>query len=132
MKRSLVIKKLESFLSKRIKDIYEARLKQQLNTITYQLFEKTLVIVMDGSVTQVEQFLNENERQELAKQVRDTINNIVSPQIKITIEEVMEVNVIDFLFDTTIDSTHTAAIAKRRQCLIATFELRTKSSLDNC
>jgi uncharacterized protein YbcI len=104
MKRSLVIKKLESFLSKRIKDIYEVQLKQQVSIITYQLFEQTLVIVMDGSITQVEQFLIENERQELAKQVRETIDNIVSPQIRSTIEEVMEVNVIDFLFDTTIDS----------------------------
>lgn len=124
MKRALVIKKLESVLSKRINEIYKAHLKQPLNSISYQLFDKTLVIVIEGSVTQVEQILNENERQQLAKQVRNAIDDIVNPQIKNTIEEIMDVNVIDFLSDTTTNSNHSAAIA--------IFELKTKSSSDNC
>lgn len=123
MKRSLVITKLESVLSTRIKEIYEARLKQPLNSIGYHLFNKTLVIVIEGSVTQVEQFLNENERQQLAQKVRDEIDNLVNSQIKKTIEEIMDVSVIDFLSDTTIDSNYSAAIA--------IFELKTSPSPDN-
>jgi uncharacterized protein YbcI len=114
---------LQSVLSQRIKDIYKARLKQQLNAISYHLFDKTLVIIIEGSVTQVEQLLNTNERQQLAKQMRRAIDNIINPQIKIIIEEVMKVNIIDFMSDTAIDSKRTAAIA--------IFEFKTKFSLNN-
>jgi uncharacterized protein YbcI len=120
MKRSLIIKKLESVLSQKINDFYRKRLKQQLNDIQYYVFEKTIVIVIEGSVTQVERFLNDNDRQELAKQVRLAIDRIVKSQIKGLIEESLDVNVVDFLCDTSIDTNRTGAIV--------IFEFTPKSS----
>jgi uncharacterized protein YbcI len=105
------MKKLESVLSKKIKDIYEARLKHQVTDISYKLFDKTLIILIEGTVTPVEQLLNQSDRRELAKQVRNVIDNIVHTEIKILIEEVINVKIVDFLSDTTINSNRTGAIA---------------------
>lgn len=46
------------------------------------------------------------------------------PQIKNIIEEVLNVNVVDFLSDTTIDNKVIGAIA--------IFEFKPKYTLDNC
>ncbi len=104
-------KKLETILSERIQNLYQKQLQHQIEEITYHFFDNTLIIMMEGTLTQAEQLLNENQHQQLAKQVREVIDKLIQPKIITSIEEVMDVKVVDFLCDTTIDTSRTGAIA---------------------
>ncbi|MBE9167204.1 DUF2294 domain-containing protein [Pleurocapsales cyanobacterium LEGE 06147] len=110
-KISIATEQLEKILSPKIKSIYKKQLEHQLSNISYRLFERTLVVILEGTVTPPEQLLKQSNCQQLAEQVRRAIDRIIQPQIKTTIEEAMNVKVIDFLSDTTIDTNRTAAIA---------------------
>lgn len=110
-RKKLQIKKIESLLSQKIKDIYKEQLEQELNDISYQLFDHTLIITLEGIVTSPEKLLKEHNSPHLAKQVREAIDRVIQPQIQTVIEEVLNVKVIDFLSDTTIDRDLTGAIA---------------------
>ena len=104
-------KKLETILSERIQNLYQKQLQHKIEEITYHFFDNTLIIMMEGTLTQAEQLLNENQHQQLAKQVRKVIDKLIQPKIITSIEEVMDVKVVDFLCDTTIDTSRTGAIA---------------------
>ncbi len=104
-------KQIESLLSQKIKDIYQDRLEHTLDNITYKLFDRTLVITLEGTITSPEKLLKDNDRLDLAKQVREAIDRIIHPQIQSMIEEVLDVKVVDYLSDTTIDNDLTGAIA---------------------
>ena len=86
-------------------------LGHQLDNISYKLFNRTLIVMLEGTITSPEKLLKDNNLLFLAKQVREAIDSVIYPQIKEIIEEVMNVKVIDFLIDTTIDNNLTGAIA---------------------
>ena len=113
-------KKIESIISQKIKDIYQVELEHKLENISYKLFDRTLVITLEGIVTSPEKLLKNNDRLELAKQVRKTVDSVIHPQIQSIIEEVLNVKVIDFLSDTTLENDMAGAIA--------IFEFKSKDS----
>ncbi len=104
-------KQIENLLSQKIQNIYKDQLKHQLDDISLKMFDRTLVVIMEGTITSPEKLLTKNDRLDLAKNVRETIDLFIKPQIKNIIEEVLEVRVIDFLSDTTIENNCTGAIA---------------------
>ncbi|AFZ36471.1 Protein of unknown function DUF2294 [Stanieria cyanosphaera PCC 7437] len=108
--QSINKKALEDILSPKIKSIYKNQLKHQLDNISYYLFERTLIVILEGTVTAPEKILNNHQKICLAKQVRKVIDNAIQPQIRSIIEEAMNVKVIDFLCDTTLESNCTSAI----------------------
>jgi uncharacterized protein YbcI len=110
-KKVIKLKKIESVLSQKIKDIYQEQLEHQLNNISYKLFDRTLIITLEGIITSPEKLLKNENHLYLAKQVREAIDSVIHPQIQKIIEEVLNVKVIDFLSDTTIDHDMTGAIA---------------------
>lgn len=122
-KQNIKLEKIENLLSQRIKNIYQEQLEHNLDKISYQLFDRTLIITIEGIVTSSEKILKENNSYSLAKKVREAIDNVIHPQIKDIIEEVLDVKVIDFLSDTTIEHDFTGAIA--------IFEIKPNHSLDN-
>ena len=109
--RKIKYPKIESILLRKIREIYQDKLDIELDNISYKLFDRTLVITIEGIITSPEKLLQQNDRRDLARQVRKSIDGIIQPQIQKIIEEVLEVKVIDFLSDTTIDNNLTGAIA---------------------
>ncbi|WP_255414094.1 DUF2294 domain-containing protein [Pleurocapsa sp. CCALA 161] len=107
----LKINQIKSILSQKIEDIYQQQLEHKINNISYKLFDNILVIILEGIITSPEKLLKDHDHIYLAKQVRKAVDNIVHPQIKEIIEEVLDVKIIDFLSDTTIKSDLTGAIA---------------------
>ncbi|MCC0178259.1 DUF2294 domain-containing protein [Waterburya agarophytonicola K14] len=103
--------KVEYLLSEEIKNIYRDRLEHQLDNISYKLFDRTLIVILEGAITPPEKLLKNNDRLHLAQQVRRVIDEAINPQIKNIIEEVMNVEVTDFLSDTTIENNISGAIA---------------------
>lgn len=122
-KQVIRIKEIEPLLSRKIKDVYQYQLKHQLDNVSYKLFDRTLIIMLEGTVTSPEKLLQEHDFVYLAQQVRETIDDIIQPQIKEVIEDVLKVKVVDFLSDTTIDNNITGAIA--------IFELQQNDNLNN-
>lgn len=118
-KPNLTSEQLTTILSNKITQLYEGKLEHQLKEITYHLFDNKLMIIMEGTVTSPEKLLNCSQQQELAQEVRTVLDNVIQPQIKQLIEEVINVSVIDFLSDTTLATDRTGAIA--------IFELKQKT-----
>ncbi|MGF1542010.1 MAG: DUF2294 domain-containing protein [Pleurocapsa sp.] len=110
-KTTINIKRIKNILSQNIRDIYKNQLKQQLDNISFHLFDGTLIVIIEGTVTCPEKLLKANDRLVLGKQVREAIDRIIQPQIVAAIEQVMNVRVVDFLSDTTIENNCTGAIA---------------------
>lgn len=105
------IKKINLLLSQKIKDIYQKKLGHKLDNVYYRLFDNTLIIMLDGTITSPEKLLKNNAHLDLAKEVRQVIDSVIQPQIQNTVEEILDVKVIDFLTDTTIDNDITGGIS---------------------
>lgn len=110
-KKQFQLGELERILSEQIINLYNSKLEHQLSEISYKWFDDNLIIIMEGTVTQPEKLLNDSSQKKLAQKVRAVFDKIIQPQIKILIEEVFNVTVVDFLTDTTIDTGRTGAIA---------------------
>lgn len=108
---NLVTKQIEPLLSQKIHNLYLERLKHELCEINFYWFENKLILVLEGTVTKPEKLLYQNQRRELADRARNTIDEIILPGIKDAIEQTMNVSVVDFLSDTTIDTSRTGVIA---------------------
>lgn len=110
-RKAIIIKRIESLLSKKIKGIYQNQLNHKLNNISYDLSDRTLIITLEGIVTSPEKLLKDNNHAYLAEQVREAIDSVIHPQIQSTIEEVLDVKVADFLSSSTLEHDLTGAIA---------------------
>lgn len=105
-----ISQQLQQSLFSELQQLYERELEQKLSQISCQVFERTLVIFMEGTITQPEKILAANENKLLAQKVRASLDRIIQPQIKSVIEEVLGMKVVDFLSDTTLDANGTGAI----------------------
>ena len=111
MNNKINLCEVESLLSEKIKNIYQEQLEHELDRVYYKMFDRTLVVILEGAITTPEKVLESSDRHYLARQVRKAIDDVIHPQIKTIIEEVMEVEVTDFMSDTTINNNMTGAIA---------------------
>ncbi|HEY9872326.1 MAG TPA: DUF2294 domain-containing protein [Candidatus Obscuribacterales bacterium] len=102
---------LEQVLSQRIQALYRNQLGHQPRTVTCQLFDEKLAIVIEGSLTKSEQLLLKSGQVDLVQEMRSDLELAIQPQIKKLIEEVMNVPVIDLLCDATLETGRTGAIA---------------------
>lgn len=98
-------------LANKIKNLYQKQLGHQIENVFCGFRGRTLTIILEGTITQPEKILNQNQNQKLARQVREIIDDVIQPQIKSSIEEVIDVKVIDYLSSTAIDRNRTFAIA---------------------
>ncbi len=105
------VQEIKKLLSRKIQAVYQDRLEHQLDNISYKLFDHTLIVILEGIITSPEELLKNSDRAHLAQQVREVIDSAIQPRIKDIIEEVLEVKVVDFLSDTTIEQNLTGAIA---------------------
>jgi uncharacterized protein YbcI len=72
--------------------------------VTCQLFDDSLAIVMENSITPAEQLLVNQGQEELAEQVRSGLDDAIEPKLKSLIEEVLEVKVLDLMGDATLNT----------------------------
>lgn len=107
---SLISPELQNILSQKIRDLYQSQLNHPIKAINYHVFEKSLIIILEGTVTPAEQLLQRHNQKQLAYQMRSVLDNIIQPQLKKIIENSIEVKVVDFLCDTAIETGQTGAI----------------------
>ncbi|MGB6295458.1 MAG: DUF2294 domain-containing protein [Rivularia sp. (in: cyanobacteria)] len=92
----------ERELSQRIQGLYSNQLGHRPTKVTCQLFDDSLAIVMENSITPAEQLLVNQGQEELAEQVRSGLDDAIEPKLKVLIEEVLEVKVLDLMGDATL------------------------------
>lgn len=102
---------IERELSQKIQALYKKHLGHQPSKVSCQLFSRKLVVVSEDSVTQPEKLLMEEGQLELAEKVRTDLNEAIQPQIKILIEEVLGVDILDLLCDAAIETGRVGIIA---------------------
>lgn len=102
---------IERTISQKMQALYKQYLGHQPSKVTCQLFDSKLAVIMENSVTQPEQLLIEEGSADLAEKVRADLNRAIEPQIKVLIESVLEVDVLDLLSDATLDTARTGIIA---------------------
>lgn len=102
---------LERLLSQRLQALYREQLGHQPGKVTCQLFDEKLAMIVEDSITPPEQLLANSGQAELAEQVRADLEKAIQPQLKLLIEEVLSVHVIDILTDATLETGRTGIIA---------------------
>ncbi len=102
---------LERSLSQRLQAFYRDHLGHQPDKVTCQLFDEKLAVIIENSITPPEQLLADRGQTELAEQVRSELDDAIQPQLKVLIEEVLGVSVVDLLTDATIETGRTGIIA---------------------
>jgi uncharacterized protein YbcI len=102
---------LERTLSQRIQAFYRSQLGHRIGSVDCQIFEQKIVIVLENAVTQPEQLLANDGKEELVEEVHSSLKAAIQPQLKDLIETVVGVSVVDLLSDTTLKTERTGMIA---------------------
>lgn len=102
---------LERTLSQRIQALYRQHLGHRLQDVKCQIFDQKIVILIEQSITALEQLLANSGRAELVAEVHSNVDKAIEPHVKELIEAVVGVPVIDLLSDTTLATERTGIIA---------------------
>ena len=77
----------------------------------YQLFEAKLAVIVENSITNAEQILINEGKNDLAETIRSILDDVLKPQLIKLIETITETTVVDILSDATINTRRTGIIA---------------------
>ncbi|MGB5633400.1 MAG: DUF2294 domain-containing protein [Waterburya sp.] len=102
---------LERKVSQEIQAFYRRNLGHQPSKVTCQFFDSKLAIIIEDSITNAEQILVDEGKNDLAKKVRSNLDEATQPELQQLIEEITEVKVVDILSDATLDTGRTGIIA---------------------
>ena len=102
---------LERTLSQRIQAFYRQQLGHQPSKVTCQLFDNKLAVILENSITPAEQILVQEGQENLAGQVRSSLEDATYPQLKEIVEEILSVTVTDMLSDSTLETGRSGIIA---------------------
>ncbi|MBE9118466.1 DUF2294 domain-containing protein [Lusitaniella coriacea LEGE 07157] len=102
---------LERTLSQRIQAFYRKHLGHQPSQVTCQLFDNKLAIIVEDSVTPAEQLLVQEGQDELAEQVRASLDSAIQSELQELIEAILAVKVTDLLSDAALETGRTGTIA---------------------
>ena len=94
-----------------IQDIYLKTLGHQPQQLSCKLTDKNLTIIIEDSITQPEQLLIDNGKQELAQQVRTNIHLAFEPYLKSTIENVTAIPLTDIISKSSLATGRTSIVA---------------------
>lgn len=102
---------LERMLSQRIQALYRHQLGHRLSSVDCELLETKIAIVLEKSVTQPEQLLVDQGKDELVEELHAELDKAMRPQLQALIQEVVGVSVVDLLIDVTFETARTGMIA---------------------
>lgn len=107
----LSVGQLERNLSQQIQALYYNRLGHRPSKVTCQLFDEKLAIVIEDSITQPEQLLQQGGQEALVEQVRADLNTAMQAQLKATIASILSIDVVDIMTNSTLETGRTGIIA---------------------
>ncbi|MEM7553462.1 MAG: Na-translocating system protein MpsC family protein [Cyanobacteria bacterium P01_A01_bin.84] len=107
---NFVAAKTEEILSQNLQSLFLNQLSHEPEEINCDFFTDRLVITIKNVLTKPEQLLICHGYTETAKKIRNSIEEILKPQLKIIIEEFVDVQTTQILFATYLDSNYMSLI----------------------
>lgn len=101
---------LERIISQKVRALYRQQLGHQPTRVDCHLLGNKLVISLENVVTPLEKLLAEAQSSILIDQVRAFINQTMKPLLQKLVEEISQVNVVNCLYDTAIETGYAGAI----------------------
>lgn len=102
---------LERQLSQTIQSLYREQFGHLPSKVVCHLFSDKLAIIIEDAITAIEKLLIENSRLDLAKDMRLAVDEVFSLQVKQKISEILNVEIIDLINDSCLDSNCVGMIA---------------------
>jgi uncharacterized protein YbcI len=102
---------LERTLSQRIQALYRSQTGHRPEEVICEISDQKIMIILENSVTQVEQLLASRGKEELVEELHAQVKDAIEPQVQQVIEEVVGIPVIDLLSDAKLKTERTAMIA---------------------
>ncbi len=102
---------IEQVISQNIHSLFWAQLKHEPSEINCKFYDNQLTVVIKNGLTKPEQLLMLNGYIEVAKEVRNSIEQILQPQLKKIIEEAIDTNISELLFATHPEADYISLIA---------------------
>ncbi|MEO0926596.1 MAG: DUF2294 domain-containing protein [Cyanobacteria bacterium J06643_13] len=101
---------LERIISQKVRALYRQQLGHQPTRVDCHLLGNKLVISLENVVTPLEKLLAEAQSSILIDQVRAFIDQTMKPLLQKLVEEISQVNVVNCLYDTAIETGYAGAI----------------------
>jgi len=101
---------LERSLSQRLQKLYREYLGHSTGKVSCQLSDDKLTIVVESSLTQPEQLLLQEADAQKVEQIRAELDNAFRPKLIALVEEVLSLEVIDLMSDTTLETERTGFV----------------------
>ena len=104
-------------LAQKIQRLYKNQLGHSPGKVTCQIIDNTITVIAEDSLTKLEQLLIEGEKDESTpvqvdvEQVRSDLDTAIRPLFVDVIQEILSIEVVDVLSDTTLETGRTAIVA---------------------
>jgi uncharacterized protein YbcI len=102
---------LERSLSQSIQAFYRDKIGQRPSKVTCQLFDEKVAIIIENSISNAEQLLFQEGQTKLVEEIHSALDEVIKPQLKALMEEILKVGVLDLLSDATQETGRTGMIA---------------------
>lgn len=102
---------IEQIISQNIYSLFWTQLKHKPSEVGCKFYDNQLTIVIKNGLTKPEQLLMLNGYIEVAKEVRNSIEQILQPQLKKIIEEAIDTKISELLFATHPEADYVSLIA---------------------
>ncbi len=104
------IGQLERDISQKVRALYRNQFGHQPSKVDCHLLGNKLVISLEDVITPIEKLLVEAQSSNLVTQVRSFIDEAIKPKLQELVEEIFQVNVVNCLYDTAIETGCAGAI----------------------
>jgi uncharacterized protein YbcI len=101
---------LERQISQKVQALYREQLGHQPSKVTCQIFDNKLALVIEQSITNAEQILLKQGKENLAEEVHSNLDDAIKSELKDLIREITKIEVIDVLSDATLETERTGTI----------------------
>lgn len=102
---------LERQLSQETQALYRSLFGHLPQKVACHIFADKIAIIAENTVTAIERILQNNSQSELASEIRTAISEAFAVRLGQKITEVMGLQVIDLICDSSLDSGYLGAIA---------------------
>lgn len=102
---------VERTISQRIQALYRDQIGHQPSQVTCEIFDDKLTIVLEDSITPAEQLLLQEGKEESVEELRSELDEVLQPQLKAEIEDILGMTVLDLLCDSTLETGRMGLIA---------------------
>ena len=101
---------LERQMSQTLQSLYRQQFGHLASKITCHLFDNKVAIVAEDTITKVEKILYDHSKLDLVYNIRFAIGEAFVRQVKQITTEILQVEVIDIIFDSTSNSGYLGMI----------------------